>query len=636
MLRKSGVSLIVFLVSAALLLHCIAGHNLFFAPRVAHATEQGAKEKRSVQDTWDLTRLYKNEGDWAKDVNRINENVYRLASFKGKLANETNLFDAMALEEDLSKTMEKVYVYAHLQFDTHTTDPHYQAMLDKVRQTGQNAGVSAAYLGPELVAIQVRTLHRLYQNDKRLDKYKDHIAELRKEKNHILPEGEEKLLALAGAAASNSAHTYQLFSEADLKFPYVKNERGEEIPLTKANYGSFLKSADAKVRQCAFTAMYGTYDQFKNTFASLMQGEVKQNILYAKARRYPSARNASLSSADIPDKVYDNLIQTVNRRLHLLHRYMSLHKKMLGLDAMHKYDLGLPLIKGTNKYYPFEKAEKMVHDGLAPLGQEYQQVVNKAFANRWVDVYSYPGKTVGAYQTGVYGYPPYILLNYHGTLNDVLTAAHEMGHAVHTYYADRSQPYLDSHYPIFVAEVASTVNESLLLRQWIAHSKNKQEKAALLKHYLDMFQGTLFMQTMFAEFEDGMHRAAEKGEALTAERLSAMYLGLTKKYYGPALHVDPLVGMEWARIPHFYKNFYVYQYATGFSAAIALSDGLLKGGTSRKQKYLAFLKAGGSQPPLDLLKAAGVDMADPAVINRALDVFAETLDEFEKLVNTPA
>lgn len=595
--------------------------------------ENSSSVRESMADTWDVTRLYPSEAAWREDIRRLAKEIPELSAYKGKLEDAGQLYTMLNKEEKMARTLEKAYVYAQLRFDTNTADPNAQRRLDEARQTAQKLALVASFAGPELAALSDARLAEMYRQEKRLERYKHYISELRKEKAHILPEREERLLALTGEAMGTASQAYRYLLDADLVFPPIEDGKGRKISLNRMNYAALMTSSDRELRRRTFEAVYGTYNQFRNTFASLLQGEVRKHIVYARARNYPSARYAALHTSDIPENVYDNLIATVRGRIHLLHRYATLRKKLLGVTTVHKYDLYMPLYQGIKKEYPLAEAKKMVRDGLAPLGPEYQKKLDQAFKNRWIDVYSRKGKTGGAYQTAVYGYPPYVLLNYHGQLDDVLTMAHELGHAMHSQYANEAQDYLDAEYDVFVAEVASTVNESLLLRGWIAQAKDPEEKAALLNRYLDAFQSTLFTQTLLAEFERDIHRAAERGETLTAEYLAQEYRKLVAAYYGPALTVDKHVGVEWTRIPHFYKNFYVYQYATGFSAATTLADGLLRGGERERERYLAFLKAGGSVPPLEALTQAGVNLRDPRVVSRALDVFEEALGELERLAN---
>jgi oligoendopeptidase F len=586
------------------------------------------------QDKWDLSRLYVSEEQWKEDIKKIEKSIPYFQSMKGKFSSSPSAFyQFLEKYEEISRLMEKVYGYAHLQFDTNTTNTHFQEMVDQARQVGQKLSIATSYFVPEVLEIDEKKIKEMINGDSRLKKYDRFLSQIRKQKKHVLSKPEEKLLAQMRDVSSVPSRTYQFLVDSDLQFPKITIGKGQEVQLTASNYRTLLEDLSPYARKQAYLAVTRTYGQFKNTFASLLQGEVKNNIFYARARNYPSARNAALSSANIPEKVYDDLIETVNKRLSLLHRYTALRKKQLGLNELHKYDIYAPLSDPLKTQYPFSMAKEMVVKGLSPLGKEYTSLLSEAFKNRWIDVYSQKGKTSGAYQTAIYGYSPYVLLNYQGSLGDVLTLAHEMGHALHSYYANKTQTYFDAGYDIFVAEVASTVNESLLLRQWINQAKTKEEKMSLLNHYLDQFQNTLFIQTMFAEFEKEIYQSAEKGIPLTADYLSQTYINLVKKYFGPSLTIDPEVGMEWARIPHFFRNFYVYQYATGFSAATSIADGLLQKKDGLQEKYIEFLKTGGAKDPLDALKIAGVDLTNPAVVSSALNVFEMTLNEYEKLVN---
>ncbi|HBI02676.1 MAG TPA: oligoendopeptidase F [Paenibacillaceae bacterium] len=585
------------------------------------------------QDKWDLSRLYPSEEQWKKDIKKIEKKIPYFQSMKGKITSSPSAFYEFLIQyEETSKLVEKAYGYAHMQFDTNTTDSHYQEVMDQARQISQKLNVTTSFVVPEILAIDDKNLEQMMSKQKNLEKYRKFLTQIRKQKKHILSESEEKLLAGIGDVSSVPSRTYQYLVDSDLQFPKITIGKGQVVQLTASNYRSLLEDLSPYARKQAYMAVTGTYGQYKNTFASLLQGEVKNNIFYAQARNYQSARNASLSSSNIPEKVYDDLLTTVNKRISLLHRYTALRKKVLGLKELHKYDIYVPLTSQLKIQYPFTMAKEMVVKGLGPLGNDYTSMLSSAFKNRWIDVYSQKGKTSGAYQTAVYGYPPYVLLNYQSNLDDVLTLAHEMGHAMHSYYANQNQSYLNAGYDIFVAEVASTVNESLLLRQWIDQAKSKEEKLTLLNHYLDQFQNTLFIQTMFAEFEKEIYGAGEKGVPLTAEYISQVYSNLVKKYFGPSMVVDPEVGIEWARIPHFFRSFYVYQYATGFSAATSIADGLLKKKEGQQAKYLEFLKTGGAKDSLDALKIAGVDLSNPAVVSSALDVFEKTLNEYEKLV----
>lgn len=458
------------------------------------------------------------------------------------------------------------------------------------------------------------------------------IKENLRQKEHILSEKEEQILAMSAEISDIGGDVFTMFNNADIKFPYIKDEEGEEIEVTKGRYIAFLESKDRRVRKDAFEAVYSSYKKMKNTLAASLTGNVKKNRFYSLVRKYPSALEASLDNDNIPVDVYTTLIDTVNKNLPLLDRYLKLRKKVLKLDELHMYDLYVPMVEEFDKKIPYEEARTIVAEALKPLGEEYIGYLQKGMNSAWIDVYENEGKTSGAYAWGAYKTHPYVLLNYQNKINDVFTLAHEMGHALHSYYTNMTQPYVYSEYKIFVAEVASTVNESLLMRYLLPRASSKQEKAYLLNHYLEEFRGTVFRQVMFAEFEKIIHEKVEQGEALNAQELSNIYYGLNKKYFGEAVTVDEDIAMEWSRIPHFYSSFYVYKYATGFSSATAIAEKILTEGRPAVDKYLEFLKSGGSNYPLELLKIAGVDLSTPQPIQDALNVFEKTLDELEELL----
>ncbi len=460
------------------------------------------------------------------------------------------------------------------------------------------------------------------------------FAELNEQRAHVLTEAEEAILAQASEVTSSPSNTFGMLNNADMKFPTIKDEDGEEVEITHGRYIRFLESSDRRVREDAFKAVYQTYDHYKNTFASTLSGQVKQDLFYANVRKYQSARQAALSKNHIPEVVYDQLIKTVNNRLDLLHRYIRLRKKVLGVDELHMYDLYTPLVKDVKMDIPYEEAKELVLKGVEPLGEEYVSTLREGFDKRWVDVEENVGKRSGAYSSGAYGTMPYILMNWQDNVNNLFTLAHEFGHSLHSYYTRKHQPYLYGDYTIFVAEVASTLNEALLNDYMVKHTEDPKEKLYLLNHFLEGFRGTVFRQTMFAEFEQLIHEKAANGESLTPELLTKTYYDLNVKYFGEDLIIDEEIGLEWARIPHFYYNFYVYQYATGYSAAAALSKQILEEGEPAVTRYLEFLQAGSSDYPIEVLKHAGVDMTSPEPIEQALSVFEKALTEMEQLLDT--
>ena len=476
------------------------------------------------------------------------------------------------------------------------------------------------------------TLKKYIESSSELKIYQHFFNEILRQKEHVLSEREEELLALSSEFSGSAREIFTMFNNADIRFPFIKDEEGKEIELTKGRYIKFLESKDRRVRKDAFTALYDTYQKYNNSFAAMLSGSIKSDKFYATASKYNSSLEASLDDDNINTKIYDNLIETVDKNLHHLHKYLKLRKKALKLDELNMYDLYVPIVEKPKKDIPYEDALKQVENGLKPLGEEYLRYLNKGFTNGWIDVYENEGKTSGAYSWGSYKTHPYVLLNYQGTVNDVFTLAHEMGHALHTFYTNKTQPYIYSEYKIFVAEVASTVNESLLIKYMLNNTKDRMEKAYLLNHYLEQFRGTVFRQTMFAEFEKIIHMKYQNGEALTAETLSQIYFDLNKKYFEPELKVNEDISIEWARIPHFYSSFYVYKYATGFSSATAISNMILNEGSLAVERYIEFLKGGGSDYPLELLKKAGVDLSTPKPIQDTLDAFGKTVDQLESIL----
>ncbi|MDU7904253.1 MAG: oligoendopeptidase F, partial [Peptostreptococcaceae bacterium] len=469
-----------------------------------------------------------------------------------------------------------------------------------------------------------------YLSDEKLSFYKKHLDEILRDKPHTLTEKEEEILAAASDLSGIAENVYEMFSFADLKFPEIKDEKGETVQITHGNYSSFLKSKDKRVRKDAFDAVYSTYDEYKNTFASTLYGGIKSEIFYAKMRNFKSAIEGSLFQDDISVDVYNNLIDAVDESLDTLNKYVDLRKKYLGIDEMHMYDLYVPITSNFDMKVTYEEAQEIILKALKPLGEEYLSVVKKAFDERWIDVYENEGKQGGAYSWGSYDSSPYILMSYKDDLNSLFTLIHELGHSMHSYYSRSNQEYLYSSYKIFVAEVASTLNELLLVNYLLENSKSKEERMYLLNYYLEQFRTTVYRQTMFAEFEKITHEKVENKEPLTAKEFTEIYYDLNKKYYGKSCIVDEPIGLEWARIPHFYSNFYVYKYATGFSAASALSEKILKEGDAAVEKYIEFLKSGGSEYPLNQLRDAGVDMEKKESIENALNVFKELVNELER------
>lgn len=582
---------------------------------------------------WKLEDIYKDTDSWEKDFKQVKELAAQMVNFKGKLGNSADtLLDCFKKSDELLSLNDKVFVYARMKRDEDNGNSTYQALTERASTLATEVYAAISFIVPEMLTIPEDKLMSFLNSNKELSVYMFMVQENLRQKEHILTEKEEQILALSTEISDTAGDIFTMYNNADIKFPHIRDEKGEEIEVTKGRYTTLMESRDRRVRKDAFEALYSTYSKMKNTLGASLTGNVKKNRFYSVVRNYPSALAASLDNDNVPVEVYDNLIETVNKNLHLLNRYLKLRKKVLKLDALHMYDLYVPMVEEYDKKVTYEEAKKIVQEGLQPLGEEYIGYLKKGLNSGWIDIYENEGKTSGAYAWGTYKTHPYVLLNYQDNINDVYTLAHEMGHALHSYYTNMTQPYVYSEYRIFVAEVASTVNESLLMRYMLSKSESKQEKAYLLNHYLEEFRGTVFRQTMFAEFEKLIHQKTEQGEALNAQELCNIYYDLNKKYFGETVDVDEEIAMEWSRIPHFYSSFYVYKYATGFSAATAIAEKIYKEGKPAVDKYLEFLKGGGSKYPLELLKIAGVDLSSPKPIEDALNVFEKTLEELEELL----
>ena len=585
--------------------------------------------------TWRLEDIFASDEDWEKEYEGIKESLNDAGQFKGKLSESAeNLLEGFQYRSQVSERMGKLYTYAHMRSDQDTTNSHYQGLNARAESLYSQVASAFSYFVPEILAIDENTLVQYVQDNNDLKLYDQVLKEINLSRGHVLSADQESLLAQASEVLGSSSTTFGMLNNADLEFPVMKDENGKDVQISHGNYIRFLESKDQKVREEAFKKVYETYGKFKNTFSSTLGGAVKKDNFYAKARNYETARQAALANNNIPESVYDTLVETINKNLHLLHRYVKLRKQLLGVDQLHMYDLYTPLIQDVEMEIPYDKAKKMVLDSLAPLGSEYVNIVQEGFENRWVDVVENKGKRSGAYSSGTYGTNPYILMNWQDNVNNVFTLTHEFGHSVHSYYTRKSQPYPYGNYSIFVAEVASTCNEALLNDHLLKTTDDKQERLYLINHYLEGFRGTVFRQTMFAEFEHLIHEKSRNGEALTADMLTKEYYALNKKYFGEEdIHIDEEIGLEWSRIPHFYYNYYVYQYATGYSAATALSKQILEEGEPAVERYIEFLKAGSSDYPIEVLKKAGVDMTTADPIEAACKVFEEKLAEMEELLS---
>lgn len=597
---------------------------------------QGSNPKRKdVNDEykWKLEDLYSSTVLWEEDYKRVKEMGDKLSEYNDKVAQSANtLLEVIKLSNGISRLFERVYVFAHMKSHEDSADSFYQSLADRADALSVEVETKSSFALPEIISISEEDMNSFYKQNDELKFYKKYLDEIRRMKPYVLSKNEEHILAMAGELAQAPESIFNMLNNADIKFPMIKDEEGEEIELTKGRYVALVESQDRRVRKDAYEALYSTYKKQRNTLAATLNANIKANIFSAKVRKYNSAREAALFPDNVPAEVYDNLIKTIYDNMSLMYRYAALRKKLLGLNELHMYDLYTPMIKDVAVKIPYEEAKDTVRRGLYLLGEDYIKVLDEGYNGGWIDIYENQGKRSGAYSWGCYDSHPYVLLNYNDTLDSMFTLAHEMGHALHSYFSDKNQDYVYSQYKIFVAEVASTTNEALLMDYLLKNTQDKKMKMYLLSHYLEQFRTTVYRQTMFAEFEKIIHDKVESGEALTADSLSEIYLNLNKKYYGDGVKLDEFIEMEWARIPHFYSSFYVYKYATGFSAATALSSQIINGEEQAQEKYLEFLRSGGSDYPIEILKKAGVDMTTPKPIEKALKVFERLLDEMEKMV----
>lgn len=593
-------------------------------------------KKRSDIDEkykWKLEDIYASEEDWEKEFDITKNLIKDVEAKKGTLYNSAkDLLNTLKLGDEIEVKADQLYVYAKMRRDEDNANNKYQVLFDRAESLAIQVNSALSFIVPEIISIPEEKLTAYLNENSDLAIYQHYINEILRQKKHILSPEEEKILAMAADVAYASSNIFTMLNNADIKFPTIKDENGNEVELTKGRYGRFMESSDRRVRKEAFTALYSSYAKLKNTIGATLSSSVKKDIFYARTRKYNSALEAALDQDNVSVDVYNQLIETVHNNLDKMYKYMEIRKKLLKLDELHMYDIYVPLISDININIPYEEGKKIMVKGLHSLGNEYISKLEEGLESGWIDVYENEGKTSGAYSWGSYKTHPYILLNYDDKLDDVYTLAHEMGHSMHTYYSNTSQPYVYSQYSIFVAEVASTVNESLLIDYMIKNAKDDKEKMYLINHYLEQFRGTVYRQTMFAEFEKIIHEEVEKGEALTPEALSTIYLDLNKLYFGPEVVLDDEIALEWARIPHFYSAFYVYKYATGFSAATSLKEQILREGEPAVKRYIDFLKAGSSDYPLNVLRKAGVDLTKPEPVQEALDYFGRLVDELGKLV----
>ncbi|HAU5070265.1 TPA: oligoendopeptidase F [Clostridioides difficile] len=579
---------------------------------------------------WKIDKMYSNKEEIEKDISKVKNLIQEVKEYKGKLSDsKENLYKVLNISENASRIVQNLYVYTHMKQHEDTRINDNQGRATKTEMLSTDLGVATSYIVPEILAIEENKLSEYLKDDK-LSFYTKYIKDILRDKPHTLSEREEEILAATSELSTVPENVYDMLAYADMQFPEIEDEDGNKVKLSHSNYSLFIKSKNSRVRKDAFEGEFSTYEKYKNTFASTLYGGIKSEIFYAKTRKYNSAIEASLFSDDVSLDVYNNLISAIDKSIPNLNKYVELKKKFLGLNEIHMYDLYVPLTDKFDMDIPYDKARDIILEALKPLGEEYLKVIKSAFDEGWIDVYDNEGKKGGAYSWGSYDSHPYILMSYKNDLNSLFTLIHELGHSVHSHYSRTSQPFLYSDYKIFVAEVASTLNELLLINYLLENSKSKDETIYLLNYYLEQFRTTVYRQTMFAEFEKIVHERVENGEPLTADEFTDIYYKLNEKYYGKSAIVDKQIGIEWARIPHFYSNFYVYKYATGFSAASALSQQILSEGSTAVDRYINFLKSGGSEYPLEQLKSAGVDMTKKESIEEALNVFAELVNKLEK------
>lgn len=586
-----------------------------------------------VKDTWNLESIYANNELWEEDYAALEKDAAEFAKLKGAIEADVNKIPAVLdAYYGLHRRLSKLSVYARMRFDQDTTDSTYQTMSAKIGSLGVKIGAASAFVEPEILSYSKEQLEAAEKENERTAYYGRKIEEMLRGQEHTLDAEKEGLLAAAGDMAEAPDDIFSVLMNADMKYPDIVLEDGTHLPLTNSTYISYMESPDRAVREGAFKTLYGQIASLKNTFAAIYRGNLKQAKFYAQSRKYSSARAMYLADSNVPESVYDNLLSAVHEALPMMYRYVAVRKKVLGVDKLHMYDVYTPIVAAQNQTYEFEQAKQMVLEALKPMGEDYLSHAREGLENRWIDIYPNKGKKGGAYSWGCYDSQPFILLNYTKNLDSVFTLIHEMGHSIHSYYSITAQDYAYSDYKIFVAEVASTCNECLLMHDLLEKTTDKEQRKYLLNHYLDSFKGTLFRQTMFAEFEKTAHDYCAQGKPLTAEALSQMYLELNQKYFGPDMEKDEEIAYEWMRIPHFYTPFYVYQYATGYSAAVALSAKILKEGKPAVDAYMSFLKGGESKDPIDLLKMAGVDMTTEKPVADALALFGELVAELEALV----
>lgn len=579
---------------------------------------------------WDLSPIVDGNDAWEKLYTSLESEYKVLSEFKGKLNDSDNIYNCLIADDKISLLIERLYVYARMRRDEDASETLYQGMVSRIELLSVKISSMTSYIMPELSALDNSFLESLI-TEERFAPYDYAIKKIIRNKAHTLSEKEEKILSELGAFSDGFHDAFSMFDNVDIKFTPVKDSEGNDIEMSHGIYSKLMQSGDRDIRKQAFESMFASYKDMNNTLAQIYGGNVKKNVFYAKVRKFDSALERATFSENVPTTVYKKLLTCVNNALPSMHEYIGLRKKALGLDELHCYDLHVPIVDGASLSLPYDEAYQLVKKALAPLGADYAILLDRAYNEKWIDVYENKGKTSGAYSWGSYNAHPYVLLNYQPVTHDVFTIAHELGHAMHSYYSNSAQPYAKAGYEIFVAEVASTVNEVLLLKYLIKDSDANTSKY-LLSYYLDMFRTTLFRQTQFAAFEERVHAMAEADEPLTAEALNDVYYALNKEYYGAELIHDDLIKYEWSRIPHFYRSFYVYKYATGITSAVSIARNILENGESAVKKYKEFLSTGGSMPPVDELKIAGIDLTDDKPFNDCMAEFTATLKALKDLI----
>ena len=594
--------------------------------------EVKSRDEIEAKYHWDLASIYATDEAFLQALEQAKQYPAQCAAYQGKVSQSPQeLLAFLRLDDQVTIELSRLLNYAQRKSDEDTRVSKYQDFASQAMSLYVAVSSAQAWFTPELLSLDQETMEKFYAQCPELELYRRSLDRIFRRKEHTLSPSEEALLASAGEMANQPDNIYSMFSDADLTFADAVDSQGEAHPVTHGTYGPLLYSQDRALRKSAFQSCYAGYGQFRNTCAATLNAQTKQLKFFADARKYPNTLAAALDATEVPVEVYTNLIDAVHRNFPAMHKYTRLRRKLLGVDELHFYDLYVPMVGDVDMHFTYEEACDLILKALEPMGEEYCSIVRQGLAQRWIDVYENPGKRSGAYSAGGYSMHPFILLNFQGTLNDVFTLIHEMGHSMHTYLSCANQPSCYSDYVIFVAEVASTCNEALLMQYLLKTTTDKRQRAYLINYFLEQFRTTLYRQTMFAEFELAVNQMTERGEGLTADALCEKYRQLNADYFGPDIVVDDEISLEWARIPHFYYNYYVYQYSTGYAAAIALSQKILQEGQSAVERYLNFLKGGSSKPPIELLRGAGVDMATAQPIDDALKLFDSLIDEMDEL-----